>query len=196
MALFDVDKLLQEEKAEVGGFVGEIPEEPSRFFRGGSLKALQEVLHLPLSPGYIQYFVSKGDWSHWELVQHLLSHYAPLQLWFSTWSISELSARKLVDWIDTGMITSVTALVDYRAKNRHPAAYHLAQNHIAKLRVGSCHAKVTVLRNESISITIVGSANWTENPRIETGVISTNRELGNQHVAWINEYVQNGSYDL
>lgn len=195
--LFDISQIENNDPVEIKGFVSAPTDQPhSRFFRGASLDALCTVLPLPLAENTVYDYVSRGDWSHFELLEYILNNIQPAQLYFSTWSISELSARKLVGWLDSGRITSVVALVDFRAKNRHPAAYHLARHHISDMRVGSCHAKVTVLKHAAGYVTIVGSANWTENPRIEAGIISTNESTGLGHIKWIQECVSNGEYEL
>lgn len=188
---------LGEEQADKVGSVEMVKSEHSVFFRGHALPALQKLLPLPLEANSIYNYVSRGDWSQYELVEYLLSYLAPAELIFSTWSISELSARKVIYWVEKGDISSVSALVDFRAKNRHPAAYHLAKHNIANLKVAACHAKVTVLKSYVHGyVTIIGSANWTENPRIESGVIITDQATGINNEAWILETIKNGKYEI
>ena len=171
-------------------------DEYSRFFRGGGLDALKQVLPQKIEPNTVHHFVSKGDWSLWELVEYLLGGIDSAELFFSTWSISELSARKLVEWLDEGKLTGLHAVLDYRARNRHPEAFHLAKHNIADLRVTNCHAKVAVLVHSGGILSVVGSANWTENPRIEAGMISAIESTGKMHLQWIKEVLKNGSYEF
>lgn len=196
MGLFKSTDLGHEEPKETAE-MQVVNAEHSVFFRGHSLEALSNSLQLPLQPNTIYNFVSRGDWSQWELVNYLLSYLSPAELIFTTWSISELSARKIVEWIDKGIVTSVSALVDFRAKNRHESAYHLARNHISNFKVAACHAKITVLKSPVHGyVTIIGSANWTENPRIESGVIITDEVTGKNNEDWILNTIEKGKYDI
>ena len=142
-------------------------------------------------------FWSNGDWSLWELVAHLLKQTGPgTEVYLATWSISELSARKLCQWMDEGVISKLVGVIDFRSKNRHPAAYHLSKNVFSDIRVAFCHAKVTVLKGNGNCITINGSANWTENPRLESGVIINSHITGDKTIELINEIVAKGEYRL
>jgi hypothetical protein len=142
-------------------------------------------------------FWSNGDWSLWELVAHLLKQTGlGTEVYLATWSISELSARKLCQWMDEGLISKLVGVIDFRSKNRHPAAYHLSKNVFSEIRVAFCHAKVTVLKGNGHCITINGSANWTENPRLESGVIINSFVTGDKTIELINEIVTKGEYKL
>jgi hypothetical protein len=116
-------------------------------------------------------YMSNGNWSMYHLADFILNKIGPCEVHIATWSISELSARMLTQWLDTGRISSLNALFDFRSKNRHPAAFHLAKHNFSKVKLGLCHAKVSVFVSEDKYITVNGSPNWTENPRIENYVI-------------------------
>jgi hypothetical protein len=59
------------------------------------------------------------------------------------------------------------------------------QYNIADIRLTTCHAKIVVLQNQQWSVAIVGSANFTNNPRIEAGIVSTERAVGDFHRDWM-----------
>lgn len=150
-----------------------------------------------IEPGDCISFWSNGDWSLWELIAHLLKQTgAGTEIYLATWSISELSARKLCQWMDEGLVSKLVGVIDFRSKNRHPAAYHLSKNVFSEIRVAFCHAKTTVLKGNGHFITINGSANWTENPRLESGVIINSHITGKKTIDLINEIVENGEYRL
>ena len=48
-----------------------------------------------------------------------------------------------------------------------------------------CHAKLYIMRNDAWAITICGSANLTNNPRIEVSTITEDRQVAGFHVDWI-----------
>ena len=64
-------------------------------------------------------------------------------------------------------------------------AFQFAQGITTSVKLAKCHAKVTVLENEHWSVTIVSSANMTNNPRIEAGVICTDLAAAEFHKKWI-----------
>lgn len=139
------------------------------------------------------HFVTGGKWSMYEFLERALKVTGPAQLWLSTFSITELSARMLSAHQDAGDITELHMLIDYRAKVRYPEVYQLASNIATRIRQTPVHAKVMVLHGLHATITMVGSANWTENPRIEAGVITCNTQIAAFHLAWLNTALDNGN---
>lgn len=142
------------------------------------------------------HYMSNGDWSMYHLVNHFLNQTGCAHLYIATWSISEFSARQLTDWLEQGRIKSITALLDYRSKNRHASAFHLAKMNFSDIKIAYCHAKVTIIETDNLYISINGSANWTENPRIESGVVSTDKPTALAHKKWITEMVEKSDYGL
>jgi hypothetical protein len=143
-------------------------------------------------PGQIVEFTSAGEWSTHELLFYILSKTGPAKVYIATWSMGEYAARWLLKMLEDGMITELYGVLDFRTKNRHPDAYQLAKNILAKMRLTSLHAKVTVIENENWSIVINGSANYTNNPRIESGLIIPLRASAEHHKKWIIELLEGG----
>ena len=149
-----------------------------------------------LEPNKFYTYMSNGDWSMYHLVNHFLTQTGPADIYLATWSISEFSARQLADWLNTGRIKSIIALVDTHSQNRHAGAFHLAKHSFSKIKVAYCHAKVTVLQSQTHNISINASANWTENPRIESGIVTTDKYTAQAHKKWITEMVEKSEYEL
>lgn len=143
-------------------------------------------------------YMSNGNWSMYHLADAILNKLGPCELWIATWSISEFSARQLVQWLDAGLLLSVRGLFDFRSKNRHPAAFHLAKHSFSKVKIALCHAKVSVFVNADKTryISVNGSPNWTENPRIESGVILSSKATALRHIKWIDEMIEKNAYEL
>lgn len=131
------------------------------------------------------HYSTAGLWSTHELLAHLLSFTGPAHVYLCTWSIKEFPVRMLVGMIDSGLITGMHCLLDNRVKTQTPEVFHLVKLHAVQACQSVCHAKVTVIENENWSISIVGSANYTNNPRIETGIITLTRSSGEFHKKWI-----------
>ena len=131
------------------------------------------------------HFASIREWSAHGLLAHLLKQTGPAALYFSTWSISEDSLRSLVNKKNAGEIQKISAVFDWNVKNQRPEAYQYAKKNIPDLILSTCHAKSTVIQNKTWSIAIIGSANYTANPRIETGVITCEKIVADFHKDWI-----------
>jgi hypothetical protein len=130
------------------------------------------------------HFITSGRFSIHDLILHILKQTGPADLLVSTWSISELAIRQIVQKHTEGIIRSIRFLIDPRVKVRNPKPLQmLAANFDYKLK--ACHAKVTLIGNESWNISIVGSANLTNNPRIERGIIFPFREVYEFDKNWI-----------
>lgn len=157
-------------------------------------KNYHKIEHLfpDLTPGTNIHFVSEVDWSNHELIAHLLIITGPANIWFTTFALSEAAARILLKLKETKQILEMTALVDFRAQNRHPEAYHLAKSLMANIRQYPNHSKVTVIENNDWQIVINSSANFTNNMRIESGIICINTGATVFYKNWINDLIIHG----
>ena len=138
-----------------------------------------------ISPDCCTHFISDGDWSMHDLTLELVKNLKPAEIFITTYAIRELPIRQLILAQERNEISSVSMLLDYRAKTRTPEVFHLASQNVNKIFLTSIHAKVTVIRSAGGCVTIVGSSNWTQNPRIEAGIITMKKEVANFHIEWI-----------
>ena len=152
-------------------------------------EALEKLF--PVLPTGSIHFVSANDWSICELLLHFLNLTGPADVYFTTWSLKEFGVRQLLSAMDSGAIRTLHALLDSRVKSRNPDVYFLAERNFATVRLAECHAKVCVIRSEKYSISIVGSANFTNNPRIEAGVVCSYPPVAEFHCKWITDVIQN-----
>lgn len=176
--LFDLEDTLHAQTTKVSASFMEIPlnnAETEIFISTKSNTAMDLIKGIQINCCRI--IISNGEFSLWNLVEGILREKGSAELYFATWSISEMSARKIVDMINEGLITSCSGILDYRSKNRHEAAYHLVKSTFNKVKTESCHAKLTILRGENYNISIVGSSNVTENPRVETNVLIESEKI-------------------
>ena len=137
------------------------------------------------------HFVSRGDWSMHDLVLELIRLHGPATLYISTYAIREYPVRQLVMAMETGSIKAIYMLLDYRAKVRTPEVFQLAKLNMANIYQIAIHAKVCVIQCPDISFTILGSANWTTNPKIEAGIVTTSSEVADFHVKWMLKIMDN-----
>jgi hypothetical protein len=150
-----------------------------------------KILLNKIAAGKSVHYVSNGDWSMHDLVMELLKKYNNAEVFITTYALREFPVRQLILAQEKGDIKSIKMLLDYRAKIRTPEVFQLASMNIGAIFLTSIHAKVTVIKSPVGHVSIVGSANWTQNPRIECGVISLNEELANFHINWIEKIMIN-----
>jgi len=93
------------------------------------------------------HFVSMGDWSTHDLLFYFLKMTGPADVFFTTWSISEFAIRQLYSYVDTGMITKLSGLFDYRNGIHKPAELQFLKQITSDIKAAKCHAKVVVIRN-------------------------------------------------
>ena len=143
-----------------------------------------------IMPGKQVHYVSDGSWSMHDLVMELLKKYRPASLYFTTYALREFAVRQIILAQERGDIVSTNILLDARANVRTPDVYQLVSMNVNKVYLTSIHAKVTVIISPVGSISIVGSSNWTTNPKIECGVVSTNEKLAEFHFNWMTKKMQ------
>ena len=136
-------------------------------------------------------YATGAEWSTHDLLAYLLAQIGPAELVACTWSMEEHAVVKLLDLMAAGQLTRIHMLVDWRVQVRTPSAHALAKSRFADLRITTCHAKVFVLRNDAWALSCVGSANFTNNPRIEAGHLSTSPAVADFHEHWIRAELQN-----
>lgn len=157
-------------------------------------KESEQLLRLmaELEPESNYHFSTAGAWSLHEMIALACQRIGPSRLFLSTWTITEEPMRVLFQLIREGYIQELNCLFDYRIEKRKAEAFQLAKVNSAKVRLTKVHAKVAVLLSDEWSVSIIGSANLTKNPRIEAGVLSTCREVGEFHSRWIDNEISNG----
>ena len=153
---------------------------------------LQEVFGA-IGQDRIMPFVSLGDWSTHDLLFFLLEQTGPARVYFTTWAISEYAIRQLYNLIEQGMILELKGIFDYRNGIRKPAELQFMEKISTEIKPAKCQDKVTVLENENWGISIVGSANYTRNPRIEAGVLFTLKDVAAFEKNWIERELSNNS---
>ena len=159
--------------------------EPDQHTLVGRVSDTVAELFPAIQPGHSYHYASAGLWSVHDLLFHLLRQTGPADVTIATWSMTEDSVRMLVQGLQSGLLRSMRLLIDSRVTRRNASAYAFVMAHADQVRVTACHAKVTVIQNEQWAIAINGSPNYTNNPRIESGVVSVSPQVADFHKRWI-----------
>jgi len=153
--------------------------------------ALAEVIGLVKKEATV-YWVSNGDWSMHEMLMALLDITGPAHVSISSYAMSESPARILALLKEKGSILSLSCVLDNRIDVRTAGSFQLMKGISDRLILVDTHAKVTVITNELWSISVIGSANYTENKRYESGIITTNPFAVAMQLKWIDKAINDG----
>lgn len=137
------------------------------------------------------HFATQGHFHLHELVERILHFTGPAKYYTTTWAISEAPMRKILDLVQSGFITEIHALFDYKTKAHAPKAFHLIEGITSRVALTHIHAKVKVIETEEHCISISSSANDTNNSRWEAGVITPNKKISMMHRDWIMNEITN-----
>jgi len=152
-------------------------------------RALDDLLQL-IEDKYEVWWVSEGEWSMHQLLLGLLKVTGPAEVTISSYAMGETPARILAQLKEEGSITYLSCLLDSRVDVRSPGSLQLIRNISDSFALVKTHAKVTLIANDDWRITVVGSANYTENKRFESGVISCDANPFILNENWIKKAFQ------
>ncbi|MDD4554003.1 MAG: hypothetical protein PHP04_07380 [Bacteroidales bacterium] len=191
MSLFSTEDL-KRKKADKAGSGGTASVGTTHLTIGKANEKLHQVFG-QVAQNQSVHYVSLGDWSTHDLLFFLLERTGPARVYFTTWAISEYAIRQLYQFIEQGLILELKGIFDYRNGIRKPAELQFLQKITTDIKAAKCHAKVTVIENDHWGISVVGSANYTRNPRIEAGVLCCDKVVAAFHRDWILSELSNNS---
>lgn len=149
-----------------------------------------------LLPGRNYYFPSFGAFSSHDVMLAVVNQCGASDLFFCTWAFSEEPVRAIMKLHDVGLLKSVKAILNYRAKQECPAAFQLFKSNYPNYCFDKTHAKIMVIKGEKLSATIFGSANLTVNPRNEFYCINTQPDFLEYNLGWMNEIFTNNHENI
>lgn len=138
-------------------------------------------------------FFSEGKWSMHDLMLYLLEVTGPARVWLSTFSISEEAIRSFAIALEKGRITRIHCLFDYTIQKNKLGLLFFAYNTVSDITIGANHSKLLLLQNDSWKISVVGSANFTPNPRKEAGVIFSTPQTFDHYLGHLQKAFEEGT---
>lgn len=138
---------------------------------------LFSMLREQLSKKSIVYWRSNGEWSMHQLLLQLIDIIGPADVYISSYAFGETPARIIANLKEKGLIKSLHCLLDDRVESRTAGSMQLISSIADSFATTMTHAKVTLLKNDLHTVSVVGSANYTENKRWEAGVIDNNPDI-------------------
>lgn len=147
-------------------------------------EALKEII-TAVVPGTSMVWHSAGDWSMHQLLEALLQKTGPAHVLISSYAFSETPTRRLAILKDNGLIKSLRLIIDNRVETRTAGSLQLLKGIADEMTMVATHAKVTLIRNSTWQISVIGSANYTTNVRHEAGIISCDMNTYGFNKQWI-----------
>jgi hypothetical protein len=152
---------------------------------------LKSVLNLITMDATV-YWVSDGNWSMHQLLLGILTMTGPAHVAISSYAMSETPARVLSQLKDLGNIITLRCVLDNRVDVRSAGSLQLIKTISDDFSLVDTHAKVTLVKNDEWQISVVGSANYTENKRYEAGIVTTAANAYQMNDRWITKALRDG----
>lgn len=124
---------------------------------------------------------------------YALKHYGEIEeMYLATWTISKQNIKRIKESIANGTLKKLTMVFSSTLKAANPALYaslvgSLKDFENVSLKEINSHAKTFSIKTNKNYITVSGSANWSENPRIENFLILNDKDLFLHHKEWMGE---------
>lgn len=117
------------------------------------------------------------------------------EMYLATWTISKENIKRLRNAIESGKLLKLIMVFSSTLKAANPALYanlmsNLKEFSNVQLKEINSHAKTFSIKIKDDYITVSGSANWSENPRIENFLIVNSEVLYNHHSDWMGELAE------
>lgn len=146
-------------------------------------------------PKQNQYFAIKtnGTSDCGSIFTYALNNWESIEdMYLATWTISKQNISRLKLAIESGKLKKLTMVFSSTLKGANPALYAslvgaLKQFENVKLKEINSHAKTFSITNGTDFLTVSGSANWSENPRIENFLLLNDKDLFEHHKDWMSE---------
>lgn len=137
-------------------------------------------------------YYSRHEFSMHQLIAHILEQTGPADVVLSTFSISEAPVRSFYNLSEKGLLKSLSCLFDFMVKKHKIGLLFFANNIVNQIAITKCHAKITLIKNENYSVSIISSANLNINDKIEAGIICKDESIYDFYYKLLMEDINNG----
>jgi len=169
----DKTKLNHTNKSEPLTFNQDTPQ-PSTFISNRDTTLTKAIGQI--HQGRNTHYYSFGNFNLVRLIVYLLKQLGPSHLMLTTYSFSTKSIHQLNNLIEKKQILSFRVILDNRVRSISPKPFQMIAASF-NYRCTSVHAKIALIWNENWQISIVTSQNATNNPKLERGIIFTDKEI-------------------
>ena len=127
------------------------------------------------------------------IFNYILSKEKGVELYLATWIISKENIEEIINAIKNGNLKKVVFVVSIRLKQLKKSNYAYLVEQFSKFpdkiyyKVCNSHAKTFSISTEENFYTVIGSGNWTQNPRIENYIIHNDKDIFQFNKDWMEE---------
>lgn len=141
-----------------------------------------------IRPGLTTHFVTSGTWSCYELLKYALKTTGQAEVDAFTWNISMPAVTQILEMKRDGMWTSFRILVHNAMKRYTAEALSVLQSQVDRVVLYPNHAKGFLIKNDKWTVSVVTSANFSNNANIEAGSISCSPDVYWMHRDWLDRF--------
>jgi hypothetical protein len=152
-------------------------------------RQLQDVI-ANVKDRHTVFWVSEGEWSMHQLLLSLLDLTGPADIMISSYAMGEMPARTLATLKSDAVIKKLSIILDDRVDVRTPGSLQLIRSIADEFNLVKTHAKVTLINTAEWKISVIGSANYTDNKRYEAGIITSDQNAFEFNSKWITKALQ------
>lgn len=109
-----------------------------------------------------------------QLMSYFLDKTGPANVRVSSFSLCDAAIRNFINQTEKGNIIDCKAILDFSLSKRAIDKLLFANNVLKNIRLIENHSKLLLIFNSDISIALIGSANFNDNRKLESGIILTN----------------------
>lgn len=138
-------------------------------------------------PGSSFHAVSAGDWNFEHVLAWALDHVPEGELpevRIATWTVATETSSHVIDAHRAGLFKRLRLMTHWHARTLYAKEASLPRECIA---TADLHAKAILITTPSWHITVLTSANFTANPRIETYTVLHHEQAHTLHCGWFDE---------
>jgi len=118
-------------------------------------------------------FFTEGRWDSVQMLYYILSFTGPAKVTAVTFSISENAVAKLANAKRFGYITRLNLMLHGQMRNNRTDVFFFARKVADEMHTAELHEKLYIVENDNWNVAVSQSANLTDNPAWESGIIST-----------------------
>lgn len=186
MALFDINELYEKKIS------GQVEGKAENTFAKVGPEDMIESKFGKLEQNKTLHFVSGGLWSLTDIVHYTLKNTGRARLIGYSWSFTAPAAQKLIHLKSIGLIEEMSFLLDCSMSKWSKGAVSIIEPHCQRVATMQIHAKGFVIWNDNWRVSCVTSMNFSNNPRIEAGILSTEKAVFDFSKIWVNKAITQG----
>lgn len=145
-----------------------------------------------IEPNSTIHFITAGSWSMHDLLAYVLRYTGPADVRCFTFAWGPDATRTAINLRNAGTIRHLWIALHSVMKKWTVSAMQIMEKYCEKISLIPLHAKGFIVENENWRVSVIGSANFSNNQCIEGGVITTDRNVYDMHRRWLDSVFESG----